>query len=64
MRGSHGADAEGTGSRTKAYFWINAFVREFIATLFSEWKKHLQMIILFSLVMVGMAVFVMMSNVL
>ena len=36
-----GIKAEGAGSKTKAYFWINAFVREFIATLVSEWKTHL-----------------------
>ena len=31
---------EGIGAKTKTYFWINAFVREFIATLFIEKKKH------------------------
>ena len=36
-----GYDMEGIGARTKAYFWINAFIREFIATLVSEKKKHL-----------------------
>lgn len=32
---------EGIGSRTKSYFWVNAFIREFIATLFSEKKRHI-----------------------
>ncbi len=32
---------EGIGARTKSYFWINAFIREFIATLFSEKRKHI-----------------------
>lgn len=32
---------EGIGSKTKPYFWINAFIREFIATLYSERKKHI-----------------------
>ena len=32
---------EGIGSRTKAYFWVNAFIREFIGTIYSEKKKHL-----------------------
>ncbi len=32
---------EGIGAKTKAYFWINAFIREYIATLVSEKKKHL-----------------------
>ena len=31
---------EGIGSKTKVYFWINAFIREFIATLVSERVKH------------------------
>ena len=38
---TQGAPMEGIGSPTKRYFWINAFVREFIATLVSENKKHL-----------------------
>ena len=59
-----GVDADGVGSRTKAYFWINAFVREFVATLFSGWKKHLLMVIVLALIMAAMAVFVMMSNIL
>ncbi|MBR3281223.1 MAG: YdcF family protein [Clostridia bacterium] len=32
---------EGIGAKTKTYFWVNAFIREFIATLFSEKKKHI-----------------------
>lgn len=32
---------EGIGAKTKAYFWINAFIREFIATLVSEKKRHI-----------------------
>ena len=36
-----GVKAEGIGSRTKRYFWINAFVREFIATMAAEKKRHL-----------------------
>ena len=35
---------EGMGAKTKSYFWINAFIREFIATLFSEKKKHITII--------------------
>ena len=31
---------EGIGSKTKLYFWINAFIREYVATLYSEKKKH------------------------
>ena len=36
-----GENLEGIGSPTKRYFWVNAFVREFIATLVSEKKKHI-----------------------
>ena len=35
-----GIHAEGVGGKTRTYFWINAFVREFIATLFSERRRH------------------------
>lgn len=35
---------EGIGAKTKSYFWINAFIREFIATLFSEKKRHITII--------------------
>lgn len=38
---SQGIPAEGTGAGTKVYFWINAFIRELIATLYYEKKKHL-----------------------
>ena len=35
-----GVHVEGVGGKTRTYFWINAFVREFIATLFSERRRH------------------------
>ena len=35
-----GLHAEGIGSKTKWYFWSNAFIREFIALLVSGAKKH------------------------
>ena len=41
-----GLKLEGIGSKTKAYFWINAFIREFVGTLYSERKKHLLVFIL------------------
>ena len=37
-----GIKAEGIGSKTKSYFWINAFVREFIATIYKEKRTHLK----------------------
>ena len=35
---------EGIGAKTKSYFWINASIREFIATLYTEKKKHIAVI--------------------
>ena len=52
---SLGVHAEGVGSRTKRYFWINAFVREFIATMVAEKKRHLlvgALLVLFNVLMV------------
>lgn len=46
---------EGMGSKTKAYFYINAFIREFIGTLYHEKKKH---IILFLLLLVSLAIMI------
>ena len=46
---------EGIGSKTKAYYWINAFVREFIGTLYSERKKH---ILVFILILIVLAVMI------
>ena len=36
-----GIDAEGIGSPTKKYYWINAFVREFVAMIVSGRRQHL-----------------------
>lgn len=36
-----GLKLDGLGSKTKSYFWVNAFVREFIGTLNTERKKHI-----------------------
>ena len=38
----NGLKAEGIGSKTKVYFWVNAFVREFIATVVKEKKTHIK----------------------
>ena len=38
---SLGIEAEGIGSKTKWYFWPNAFIREFIGLLASKWKQHI-----------------------
>lgn len=52
-----GMRIEGIGARTKTYFWVNAFIREFVATIFTERKRHLAVIggiILAAGVMAGM----------
>lgn len=43
-------DIEGIGSKTKSYYWINAFIREFVAILVSERKSHLK-VLLYMIVM-------------
>ena len=50
---AQGIRAEGIGSKTKKYFWINAFVREFIATIYREKKKHL--IVTGALILINLA---------
>ena len=39
-----GFKLEGIGSKTKSYFWINAFVREYIAMLSEERKTHIKIL--------------------
>ena len=46
--------AEGIGSKTKSYFWINAFIREFIATVYYKLRTH--MLVLAVLMMINVAV--------
>ena len=41
---------EGIGSKTKRYFWINAFVREFIATIYEEKKTHIKVVAILLLI--------------
>ena len=41
-----GYPLDGIGSPTKRYFWVNAFIREFVATLVSERKRHLTVLLL------------------
>ena len=44
-----GIDVEGMGSKTKWYFYTNALIREFIANLVQERKKHIILIILINI---------------
>ena len=46
-----GIKVEGIGAKTKAYFSINAFIREFIATLYSE-KKNIYRVVLLITILV------------
>ncbi len=57
-----GIRTEGIGAKTKSYFWINAFIREFVATLYSEVKSHLVTILAGSAVMWAMIIIDYMSN--
>ena len=53
-----GLKAEGIGSKTKAYFWINAFVREFIATIVEKKKTHLKVVgIIFLINLISVVMF-------
>ncbi|MBQ4383107.1 MAG: YdcF family protein [Firmicutes bacterium] len=51
-----GIDAEGIGSPTKAYFWINAFIREFVAAFEASLKGHLIVLGGITLLTAGMTV--------
>ena len=57
-----GIRAEGIGAKTKRYFWINAFIREFIAALVSEWKTHIAIILTWLVMIVSMVGIVYCSN--
>ena len=59
-----GIHAQGIGSKTRSYFWVNAFVREFIATVYAEWKKHLKVIVILALLTLALVFVVRMANIL
>ena len=48
-----GVRMEGVGAPTKRYFWLNAFVREFIATLYAERRTHILVVALLLLLTYG-----------
>lgn len=54
---------EGIGAKTKSYFWINAFIREFIATLYTEKKKHISAISCIIIVEIFMIVLQYLANI-
>ncbi|MBO7335931.1 MAG: YdcF family protein, partial [Lachnospiraceae bacterium] len=59
-----GIKVEGIGSKTKSYFWINAFVREFVATLHYEWRSHAKVLAVMFAVVAAMAYMLYLTNVL
>ena len=44
-----GLDCEGMGSKTKWYFYTNALIREFIANLVQERKKHIILLVMINI---------------
>ena len=46
MADEAGIPVEGIGAKTKRYFWINAFIREFAAALHYEKKNHIKTLLL------------------
>ena len=52
---------EGMGAKTRSYFWINAFIREYIATLYYERKKHLFIIFLLLIMLLLMVLLLYLS---
>ena len=59
-----GIDAEGVGGKTKRYYWVNAFIREFIALLYAERRVHAAILAAVLVVLVGMVGIVYLGNVL
>ena len=61
---NQGINLEGIGAKTKTYFWVNAFIREFIATIVSEKKIHIPAMLLIMIIPILMNVLVYLSNIL
>ena len=57
-----GLNLEGIGSRTKNYFMVNAFIREYIGSIYSEKKKHLIIILIIIFVTISMIIITYLSN--
>jgi vancomycin permeability regulator SanA len=55
---------EGIGSKTKAYFWVNAFIREFIATIVSRKKSHILVILVLFMISILSLLLEYLSNIL
>ena len=59
---SLGLNIEGIGSNTKKYYFINAFIREFIATIYEEKKNHIKLIVSLILLTLPMVIIIYFSN--
>jgi hypothetical protein len=57
-----GVIMEGIGSKTKLYYWINAFIREFVGSLYAEKKRHLAFISLILVFLVFMIMIIYFAN--
>lgn len=59
---TQGLKIEGIGSKTKSYFWINAFIREFIGTLYAERGKHRLVLLIILIIIILMISITFMAN--
>ena len=48
--------ADGIGAKTKSYFWINAFISEFVATMYSERKQHMTVLGILLIILLAMVI--------
>lgn len=49
---------EGIGAPTRSYFWINAYIREFIAALNTEKRNHIRVLVILSIgILIGEVLF-------
>lgn len=55
---------EGIGSKTKSYFFINAFIREFVATIVTERKRHIKILLIIFLISIILVMMLYFGNVL
>lgn len=55
--------AEGIGSKTKSYYWINAFIREFIATVYYKLRTHILILAVLMMINVAVTLMTYISNV-
>ena len=53
---NEGLDCEGIGSKTKWYFYTNALIREFVANMVSQKKKHMTLIAMINVIMFGLVI--------